>query len=152
LSSRSPAPDHRSMGNLATRTIKAGIAYFALVFGAGFVLGSIRVPFLVPRLGERAAELVEMPFMFVVILVSARFIIRRFSLPANALPRLGAGSLALGLLVAAEVLLAVALQDRSLGEYVASRDPVSGMVYLAMLALYALMPLVLARFSSAFHG
>ncbi|HYO28349.1 MAG TPA: hypothetical protein VER68_08745 [Azonexus sp.] len=140
------------MGNLANRTIKAGIAYFALVFGAGFVLGSIRVPFLVPRLGERAAELVEMPFMFVVILVSARFIIRRFSLPANALPRLGAGSLALGLLVAAEVLLAVALQDRSLGEYVASRDPVSGMVYLSMLALFALMPLVLARLSSAFHG
>jgi len=26
------------------------------------------------------------------------------------------------------------------------------MVYLAMLALYAVMPLVLARFSSAFHG
>ena len=51
------------MSDLATRTIKAGIAYFALVFGAGFVLGMIRVPFLVPRLGERVAELVEMPFM-----------------------------------------------------------------------------------------
>ena len=60
--------------------------------------------------------------------------------------------LALGLLVAAEILLAVALQDRTLGEYVASRDPVSGMVYLAMLALFAAMPLVLARLSSAFHG
>ena len=33
------------MSDLATRTIKAGIAYFALVFGAGFVLGMIRVPF-----------------------------------------------------------------------------------------------------------
>lgn len=139
------------MGNLPTRTIKAGITYFALVFGAGFALGMIRVPFLVPRLGERVAELIEMPFMFVAIVVSARLIIRRFSLSANALARLGAGFLALGLLVAAEVLLAVALQDRTFGEYVASRDPVSGIVYLAMLALFAAMPLVLARVTSAPH-
>lgn len=139
------------MSNLPARTIKAGITYFALVFGAGFVLGSIRVPFLVPRLGERAAELIEMPFMFVVVLVSARFITNRFSLPANALVRLGAGFFALGLLVAAEVLLAVAFQDRTLGEYVASRDPVSGIVYLAMLVLFAVMPLVLARVTLTAH-
>jgi hypothetical protein len=151
LNSHSPATDDRLMSNLPSRTIKAGIAYFALVFGAGFVLGSIRVPFLVPHLGERAAELIEMPFMFVVVLVSARFIINRFSLPANVLARLGAGFLALGLLVAAEVLLAVALQDRTFDEYVASRDPVSGIVYLVMLALFAVMPLVLARVTSASH-
>jgi len=64
---------------------------------------------------------------------------------------MGAGFLALGLLVAAEVLLAVTLQDRTLGEYVASRDPVSGVVYLAMLVLFAVMPLVLARVRSAYH-
>ena len=63
--------------------------------------------------------------------------------------RLGAGCLALGLLVGAEVLLAVAIQERTLGEYVASRDPVSGGVYLAMLVLFAVMPLVLARLPSA---
>lgn len=151
MNSHSPATDDALIGNLPTRTIKAGITYFALVLGAGFALGMIRVPFLVPRLGERVAELIEMPFMFVAIVVSARFIIRRFSLPANVLARLGAGFLALGLLVAAEVLLAVALQDRTLGEYVASRDPVSGIVYLAMLALFAVMPLVLARVTSAPH-
>ena len=79
MSSHRSAADDRLMSNLPTRTIKAGMTYFALVFGAGFVLGSIRVPFLVPRLGERAAELIEMPFMFVVILVSARFITNRFT-------------------------------------------------------------------------
>ncbi len=151
MNSRSPAADDRLMSNLPTRTIKAGIMYFALVFGTGFVLGSIRVPFLVPRLGERVAELIEMPLMFVVVLVSARFITKHFNLPANVLARLGAGFLALGLLVAAEVLLAVVLQDRTLGEFVASRDPVSGIVYLAMLALFAVMPLVLARVGSASH-
>jgi len=139
------AADGQPVGSLCARTIKAGLAYFALAFGAGFVLGSIRVLFLVPRLGERVAELAEMPVMFVVILVSARFIVRRFALPGNAAPRLGAGFLALALLLTAEILLAVAIQDRTLGEYVASRDPVSGFVYMAMLVLFAVMPLVLAR-------
>jgi hypothetical protein len=133
----------------STRTLKAGITYFALVFGAGFVLGSIRVPFLVPRLGERLAELIEMPFMFVAIWLSARFIIRSFSLPANVRARVGAGFLALGLLLTAEVLLAVILQERTLGEYVATRDPVSGSVYLAMLVLFAMMPLILTRTATA---
>jgi hypothetical protein len=38
--------------------IRAGLVYFAFVLGAGFVLGVVRVPFLVPRIGERWAELV----------------------------------------------------------------------------------------------
>ena len=129
----------------ATQVIKAGLSYFALVFGAGFMLGSVRVPFLVPRLGERVAELIETPFMFVVVLLSAGFIARRFALPVATSARLAVGFLALGLLLAAEFLLAAATQDRSLGEYIASRDPVSGTVYLAMLVLFALMPLIIAR-------
>ena len=92
------------------------------------MLGALRVPFLVPRLGERIAELIETPFMFVVVLLSARFIVRRFALPATIRAHLTVGLLALGLLLAAEVFLAVAIQDRSLGEYIASRDPVSGTV------------------------
>jgi hypothetical protein len=115
------------------------------VFGAGFILGSVRVAFLVPRLGERIAELIETPFMFVVVLLSARFIVRRFALPMATSARLTVGFLALGLLLAAEFLLTTAIQDRSLGEYIASRDPVSGTVYLALLVLFALMPLIVAR-------
>jgi len=133
------------MSTLRLRTLKAGIAYFSLAFGAGFIMGAIRVPFLVPRLGERLAELIEMPFMFVVIFLAARFITQRFALPATAWVRLSTGFIALALLLAAELLLAVALQDRSLGEYISSRDPISGTVYLVMLALFAAMPLVITR-------
>ena len=135
----------RILKSNTTRIIKAGLAYFVLVFGAGFMLGAIRVPFLVPHLGERIAELIEMPFMFVIVLLSARFIVRRFALPATISVRLSVGLLALGLALAAEVLLAVAIQKRSLGEYIASRDPVSGTVFLLMLVLFALMPLIIAR-------
>lgn len=127
------------------RTIKAGLAYFALVFGAGFMLGVLRVSLLVPRFGERMAELGEMPLMLVVILVSARFVIQRFCVSRAVAARLGMGLVALGLLLFAEVLLAVILQQRALADYIASRDPVSGSVYLVMLVLFALMPMLVGR-------
>ena len=41
--------------------LKAGVLYFALVFGAGFVLGTIRTLWVVPRVGTRKAELMETP-------------------------------------------------------------------------------------------
>ena len=127
------------------KILKAGAAYFGLVFGAGFLLGCIRVPFLVPHLGARVAELLEMPVQFVVIVFAARFIVRRFSLPLDTAIRLGVGFVALGLAIAAELLLALVLAERSVGEYLASRDPVSGSVYLVMLLGFALLPLILAR-------
>jgi hypothetical protein len=130
---------------MSAQSIKAGTAYFALVFGAGFFLGALRVSFLVPIVGERLAELSEMPVMFAVIVIAARFVMRRFAIPLAIPVRLGVGVLALGLLLAAEVLLAVVLQDRSLADYVASRDPVSGSVYLAMLVLLAVMPILVGR-------
>lgn len=129
----------------AAALFKAGIAYFALVFGAGFILGSIRVPLLVPRLGERIAELIETPFMLVVVVMAARFITRRFALPPRTFIRLGAGIVALALLLAAEFVLVAAIQGRSVSEYVANKDPVAGTIFLAMLVLFALMPLILGR-------
>ena len=92
----------RTPPDAPTRTARAALAYFALVFGAGFILGSIRVPFLVPRLGERVAELIEMPFMFVIIVFAARFIVKRFALPIAAPLRLSVGIVALALLLIAE--------------------------------------------------
>jgi len=127
------------------RWFKPTVLYFALVLSTGFVLGVIRVPFLVPRLGERYAELVEMPFMFVAIVLAARYVVRRFVLPASLPVRLQVGFAALLMSVLAELLLATVLQDRSLAQFIASRDPVSGSVYLGMLLLFALMPAILAR-------
>jgi hypothetical protein len=120
--------------------IRAGAGYFALVFGAGFLLGSIRVPLLVPRYGERTAELLEAPIMLAVIYFASRYISRRFDLASSARLSIAVGLLALALLLAAELLLAAVLQGRSVAEYVSGRDPVSGSAYLASLLVYALMP------------
>jgi hypothetical protein len=73
------------------RTIEAGVLYFALVFGAGFVLGTIRTLWVVPRVGTRTAELMETPIMLVVTIVAARSIILRLSLPFTPSARLGMG-------------------------------------------------------------
>lgn len=127
------------------RNFKPAVLYFVLVLGTGFALGIIRVPFLVPRLGERYAELLEMPFMFVAIVLAARYVVRRFNLPASLSVRLQVGFAALAMSVLAELLLTTVLQGRSLVQFIASRDPVSGSVYLVMLLLFALMPSILAR-------
>src|SRR5512144_2213284 len=122
------------------RKFQAGRVYFALVFGVGFVLGSIPVPFLVPRIGVRYAELLEMPFMFFAVLLSARYIVGRYHLPPTSFARLSVGFIALALLLAAELLLNTLVLRQSLAEYVASKDPVSGTAYVVMLGLFAVMP------------
>ena len=61
--------------------LRADVLYFAIVFGAGFVLGPIRILWVVPRFGTRMAELMETPIIFVVIIAAARWIVRRLALP-----------------------------------------------------------------------
>lgn len=127
------------------KSIKAGILYFAVVFGAGFVLGPIRLLWLVPRVGTRTAELIEMPIMLMVIVAAARLLVRRLSVPPEPAVRLGMGFLALALLVTAEMLLVGPLQGYSVREYFSSRDPVSGTAYYLSLLVFAIMPFLLAR-------
>jgi hypothetical protein len=131
-------------------TLRAALAYFAIVLGTGFVLGMLRVPFVVPRIGERWAELAEMPIMGVTIFFAAGYVLRQFPTIRRPGRALVVGFLALALSVVAELSLAVALQSQTLGEYLASRDRVSGSVYLAVLVVFALMPrLRLQRHESA---
>jgi hypothetical protein len=127
------------------RIVKAGVVYFAIVFGAGFVLGPIRILWAVPLYGTRVAELMETPIMLVVTIVAARWIVRRLALPSTPSIRLGMGFLALGLLLVAEFTLVLWLRGLSISEYLASRDPVSGTVYYVLLGVFALMPVLVAR-------
>lgn len=127
------------------QTLLAGLSYFALAFGAGFALGIIRTLWAVPLFGTRMAELLEMPIMLLVIIFAARWIVRRFSVPFAVSSRLGMGSIALGLLLVAELTLVLWLQGQTISENLATRDPVSGAAYGLMLLVFAAMPLLVAR-------
>src|SRR5712691_3831858 len=118
------------------QVLKAGVLYFAVVFGAGFVLGPIRILWVAPRLGTRMAELLEAPIMFVVTIVAARWIVRRLAVPRTLSSRLGMGGIALSLLLIAEFTLVLWLRGLSISEYLSGRDPVAGTVYYVVLGVF----------------
>ena len=109
------------------------------------MLGPIRVMWLVPRFGTRAAELMEMPVMLAVTILAARWIVRRPSLLPTLSKRLGVGIVALALLLMAELTLVLWLRGLTIHGYIASRDPVAGTVYIVMLGAFAIMPLLFTR-------
>jgi hypothetical protein len=121
------------------QTLKAGAIYFAVVFAAGFILGPIRILVLVPRVGERIAELIETPIMLAMIVVSARWVTRRFVNTHTRADLLAVGGVALGLLVVCEFTVVLWLRGLTISEYVASRDPLAGVVYAVMLVVFAVI-------------
>ena len=125
--------------------LKAGLLYFAIVFGMGFVFGAIRTVWIVPRVGTRLAELMETPIMLVVTIVAARWIVLHLAIPSTPSARLGMGGIALCMLLIAEFGLVLWLRGLSIREYLATRDPVSGAVYYMMLGAFAIMPPLLVR-------
>jgi len=127
------------------RTLSAALLYFALTFGAGFVLGPFRILVLVPRLGARAAELIEIPVMIGITWLAARWVTQKFSVPPQRGPRLSMGVMAGALLLLAEFTLVLRLRGLTLEEYFATRDPISGTAYYAAVLLLVLMPLLVNR-------
>lgn len=122
------------------KAIRAGALYFTMAFGTGFVLGVFRIMWLMPRVGPRVAELMELPVMLVVSFLAARWIVRRLGVAADVRSRLGMGAVALTLLLVAEVSLVNRLRGLTFEEYLESRDPVAGTAYAVTLAAFGLMP------------
>lgn len=76
---------------MTRQILKAGALYFALVFGAGLVLGTIRTLWIVPSFGTRKAELMEAPIMFVITVLASRWVARRLATPPSLPRRLAVG-------------------------------------------------------------
>ncbi|HWA39342.1 MAG TPA: hypothetical protein VG873_15905 [Burkholderiales bacterium] len=121
------------------RTVIAGLAYFAMVFGAGALLGTLRVLWIAPALGARVAELAEIPLMLALAALAARWIVRRLALGFG--ERLGAGILALALVLACEFTVVLAARGLTLARYFETFDPVSGTAYYVALLVFMVLPL-----------
>jgi hypothetical protein len=128
-----------------TRIVSAALAYFATVFGLGFALGTLRVLFVIPRIGETAAVLVELPVMLAASWVAAGWCVRRFAVPPQAAPRLAMGLLAFALVMVAELGLAMLLFGQSPAQHLASYRHFPGAAGLAAQCGYALFPALRRR-------
>jgi hypothetical protein len=124
------------------RIIRVSVLYFAIVFAAGFVLGTLRVFFMVPLIGVRLAELIEVPIMVLISYITARSLIERFDIPYTLAGRIAMGAIGLGLLLLAEFGFVLWMQRLTINEYIASRDPISGTAYVISLLIFAIFPLI----------
>lgn len=122
--------------------IRLAAIYFTIVFAVGFILGTFRVILLVPNIGARNAELLEIPVMLMAIYFAARWIAFRSASQRQAL---WVGCLALSILLGAEVLLAALLFRKPPMEALFNKDPVSGSAYYVALLVFAIMPRLLFR-------
>jgi hypothetical protein len=57
------------------------VIYFLLVFAVGWILGPIRELWAVPYFGRVAAMLLEAVIMLIAMIVSSRWVMRRFNVP-----------------------------------------------------------------------
>lgn len=129
------------MNNNGLTPVKSGAYYFALIFALGFVLGTVRVLWLVPTISERYAVLAELPVMLTASWFAARWLVRRFGL-VELRARAVMGVVGFILLMLAEVGLAVALFGQSPGDWVKSVFAMPGVIGLMGQVLFALMPVL----------
>lgn len=127
------------------RAASAGLAYALLAFAAGFALGLIRVPILVPRLGELAALALEAPFLLLACAFAARATAQRFAVAPTLAARLAQGGVALALLLAIELGVPWLMQGRAPAEQLAARAPAPLALFALLLLAFAAMPALALR-------
>ena len=116
------------------------LLYFGVVFGAGFLLGPIRVLWLEPRVGPIVATACEAPFLLMAMLVAARFVPRVLNIRRAPKTLLSIGIGALALLQIADFTVGIWLRGTGPTEQFGQFLTGQGSIYMALLALFAVMP------------
>jgi hypothetical protein len=129
------------------KILGAAVLYFVIVFGAGFLLGPIRVFLLEPRIGTLAAVLCEAPFLLVAILVGSRVAPGLAQLKLSKSALLAVGLAALVMQQIADVAVGLGLRGMSLAELFARFVTAEGAIYAALLAIFVAMPALVNRTS-----
>ncbi len=136
--------DHLYRRGAGASLLVPALAYFAIVFAIGFVLGTLRVLLIVPRFGETTAVLLELPVILVSAWLICRWVMRRWAVSRRPGARLFVGLAALAMLLVAEVLLGLTLFGRDLAGQLAEMTQGSGALGLAAQLIYAFFPVVQA--------
>ncbi len=125
--------------------LKAGTAYFAVMFGIGFALGTVRVLLLEGRMGALAASAVEIPVMLALSWVVCDRLRRRWLPDAPVTERAVMGASAFALLIAAETALGVGMLGRTIGQQFATYGTAAGALGLAAQLVFAAFPVIQGR-------
>jgi hypothetical protein len=129
--------------------LKAAAAYFALVFLAGFALGTLRVLVIAPRVGETLAVFLEAPVILAASWLASRGCAGRLRVRARGPDRLAMGGVAFALLMAAELALSVLVFGRSVTDYLSAWRTLAGAAGLLAQIGFALIPFVQLRWDRA---
>lgn len=119
---------------------RAGVAYFALVFFVGFVLGTLRTFVVAPAIGETESVALELPLILGWSWFTAKWIATRQAVPTAWAPRLVMGLVAFLCLMAAELTLSYFAFGRSLSEHLALYQTAPAALGFAGQVGYALIP------------
>ncbi len=120
--------------------LKAGIAYFALVFSLGFLLGAFRVAVVSPMIGELPAVIVELPVIVAASWFASRFLTDRCGVARRLAPRLVMGGSAFALLMMGEAGVSMLAFGRSIAQHLASLATVPSIVGLIGQMVFAILP------------
>jgi hypothetical protein len=126
------------------RVLFAGAAYFAIVFVFAFAFGTIRTLLVEPRWGETWAVAAEIPLLIAVIVLAARWAVRRFRPFQHWSQLLCVGAFALVLQQGAEFALVFA-SGESAAEHIAYLGTLAGRLYLSALVVFIFAPLAVWR-------
>jgi hypothetical protein len=127
------------------RAALVGLVYCAIIFTIGFVLGSVRVLLVAPRLGELWAVLLELPLMLLACWGVSGWLTRRLLGTASAGAALVMGGVAFAGLMVAEFALAGLAFDRSPLEQVQGWLTPEGALGLAGQIGFAVFPWIQTR-------
>lgn len=123
----------------------AALLYFAIVFGVGVVLGTIRVPWLEPRLGPTLAVLLEVPILLAAMIAAARWVPRKLGLETAIAGMASMGISALALVLAADFTLGLWLRGLTPTEQLRYLGTPAGLLYSISLVLFGAMPALVNR-------
>jgi hypothetical protein len=126
------------------RVITGAVAYWGIVFAIGFVLGTVRVLWVIPRIGLVPATLLELPLILAASWFAAGWLVRRFGL-TRAGEALAAGALAFAILMAAECALAGVLTGQTPAQWLTGLRQPHALLGLAGQVVFALIPWWRAR-------
>ena len=125
------------------RGLKAGIAYFAIVFAIGIVLGTARTLLMAsfPDVGRFRAVLLEGPLILTASWLVCRILVRALAVAGDLRERAIMGASAFGLLMVAEAAMGMSLAGESFAAHFALYAEPAYALGLAGQAGFGLMPL-----------